>query len=75
MQKDSKSLNILIKVNGEDKVINENITILKFIESLKINKDRVVIELNKKIINKIDFEKTILTNKDTLEIVTFVGGG
>ena len=75
MKTDSKSSSILIKVNGEDKVIPQNISILKLIESLKINKDRVVIELNKRILKKDLFGSTLLSESDQLEVVTFVGGG
>ena len=75
MKTDSKISSILIKVNGEDKSVPQNISILKLIESLKINKDRVVIELNKKILKKDLFDLTLLSENDQLEIVTFVGGG
>ena len=75
MKIDSKISSILIKINGEDKVIPQNISILKLIESFKINKDRVVIELNKKILKKDLFDLTLLSENDQLEIVTFVGGG
>lgn len=75
MKTDSKNSNILIKINGEDKFIPQNISILKLIESFKINKDRVVIELNKNILKKDLFSSTLLSENDELEIVTFVGGG
>ena len=75
MKTDSKNSSILIKVNGEDKSIPQNISILKLMESLKINKDRVVIELNKNILKKELFDSTLLSENDELEIVTFVGGG
>ena len=75
MKIDSKISSILIKVNGEDKFIPQSISILKLIESFKINKDRVVIELNKKILKKDLFDSTLLSENDELEIITFVGGG
>ena len=73
--KRSNSSNILIIINGDEKFIPEGISILELLDIYKINKDRVVIELNKNIIGKNDFEETILKDKDLLEIVTFVGGG
>ena len=75
MKTDSKASSVLIKINGENKDIPQNISILKLIESLKINKDRVVIELNKKIVKKDQFDSILLLENDQLEIVTFVGGG
>lgn len=75
MQTTSNNDKILIKVNGEDKSIPQNTSILSLLELFKINKDRVVIELNKIILKKSDFEFTILKGNEELEIVTFVGGG
>ena len=75
MKTDSRNSSILIKINGEDKSIPQNISILNLIELLKINKDRVVIELNKNILRKELFNSTLLSENDKLEIVTFVGGG
>lgn len=75
MQIDSSTSNVLIKVNGENKSIPQNISILNLLESYKLNKDRVVIELNRNILKQSDFESTTLNENDELEIVTFVGGG
>ncbi len=75
MKTNSKDSSILIKVNGENKVIPQGISILKLLESLQINKDRVVIEINKQILKKEVFDSTNLSENDQLEIVTFVGGG
>ena len=71
----STNLNVLVKSNGEDKIIPENTTILKLLYEYKINKDRVVIELNQKILNKKEFDLTTIKKNDEVEIVTFVGGG
>ena len=73
METSCKNSNVLIKVNGEAKTIPQ-ITILSLLEEYKIKSDRVVIELNKKILKKEDFNYVIKEN-DELEIVTFVGGG
>ena len=75
MKTNSKSSNVLIKINGEDKLIPQNISILELLEIYKINKDRVVIELNKKILKKEEIKSTLLKGNESLEIVTFVGGG
>ena len=75
MKIDSNTSKVLIKINGENKLIPQNISILELLETYKINKDRVVMELNKTILRKEDFQSAILNEKDELEIVTFVGGG
>lgn len=73
--KTSSDFNVLVKVNGENKFIPLNVSILKLLETCKINHDRVVIELNKEILRKDKFENTLLIEGDEIEIVTFVGGG
>ena len=75
MKTDSRSLNISVKINGEFKSLPQNISILKLLDIQKINKDRVVIELNNNILKKEEFETVYLKENDNLEIVTFVGGG
>ena len=75
MKTDSLTSSILVKINGEDKSIPQNISILRLIEMYKLNKDRVVIELNKNILKKDKFKNILLKQNDELEIVTFVGGG
>ena len=75
MQISSKDLRFLIKVNGETKLIPCSFSILNLLERYQINKDRVVIELNKKILTKEEFVSTILKENDELELITFVGGG
>ena len=75
METNCKSSSILIKVNGENKFIPYNSSILNLLESCKIKQDRVVIELNRKILKKEDFPHALLKTNDEVEIVTFVGGG
>ncbi len=75
MKTNSKNSNVLIKINGENKLIPHQCSILELLEDYKINKDRVVIELNKTILQKINLENIFLKENDELEIITFVGGG
>ena len=75
MNMDSKISNVLIKVNGEDKLIPQNTTILKLLELFKLNQGRVVMELNNQVLRKEFCNSTLLKQNDKLEIVTFVGGG
>lgn len=75
MKIDSRSLNVLIKINGEVKLVPQNISILNLLKLYKINPERVVIELNKVVLKKEYYENTKLKENDELEIITFVGGG
>ena len=66
---------IKIKVNGKKVVFNENDTIETLIKKHKIPLNKVAIELNKKILDKKKLNKVKLKNKDSIEIVHFIGGG
>ena len=66
---------IQIKINGKTHFIVENKSMNYILSKFKIPIIKVAIELNKKIINKNNIEKIILKNKDTIEIVHFIGGG
>ncbi|MBI2995973.1 MAG: sulfur carrier protein ThiS [Candidatus Melainabacteria bacterium] len=64
-----------MKINGEVKLVPQNISILNLLKLYKINPERVVIELNKVVLKKEYYENTKLKENDELEIITFVGGG
>jgi thiamine biosynthesis protein ThiS len=66
---------IKIKINGKKVVFNENDTIETLIKKHKIPLNKVAIELNKKILDKKKLNKIKLKNKDSIEIVHFIGGG
>ncbi len=67
-------MNIKVKINGETVELNEglNLNDLALMRSLK---GFFAIEKNLKIINKEDYEKTLIENGDEIEIVGFAGGG
>ncbi len=64
-----------IKINGQFKEINGVNTISELLEELKLNSKKVVIELNREIIEPKDFSSKQIKDGDTIEIVHFVGGG
>ena len=45
------------------------------LENLGLDVTRIAVELNKEIVRKSEYSETILKDGDTLEIVSFVGGG
>lgn len=60
--------------NGKKIVTNaENVLVL--IKELKFDPAVVVVELNKKIIQKDDWNSSNLSEGDSLELISFVGGG
>ena len=72
MKKNNK---IKIKLNGKSSTIDKNISLKKYINIIKIPIKKVAIELNHQIVDKNRLNKIKLKNKDTIEIVHFIGGG
>ena len=66
---------IKIKVNGKKILLEENRSVEKLVKKLKLPIKKVAIELNKKILDKKKLNKIKLKNKDSIEIVHFIGGG
>jgi len=62
-------------VNGKEMQFDEAITIEALLIQLKLNEDRVVVEVNRQIIEKSKYGSTYLNSDDRVEIVSFVGGG
>ena len=66
---------IKIKLNGKEKLINNNTKIQKLINDLKIPIKKVAIELNREILDKKKLNIIELKKNDKIEIVHFIGGG
>ena len=66
---------IKIRINGKERLIEENISLLKLIKILKIPVKKVAIELNHEIMDKKKLNKKMMRKNDKIEIVHFIGGG
>lgn len=64
-----------IVVNGEPREISEEATVLALLESLGLQSDRVAVEVNAQVVRRARHGEQRLSTGDTVEIVTFVGGG
>ncbi|MGL4847789.1 MAG: sulfur carrier protein ThiS [Clostridium sp.] len=62
-------------VNGKEVLLENEITVSEFLSEKELNRDRVVVEINKKICIKEDFDYVTLKEDDEIEIIAFVGGG
>ena len=71
----TKKNKIKIKLNGKFITVQQSLSIKSLVEKHKIPIKMVAIELNKKILEKSNYKKTILKNNDKVEIVHFIGGG
>ncbi len=63
-----------MKVNGST-YNYEGQTVQEVLEDLAFRIDRIVVEYNGKILSKAEWESTRVSAADTMEVVTFVGGG
>ncbi len=64
-----------ITLNGEKKSVPDSVTVLGLLELLKIQHQRVAVELNETIVKKDRYALTALKEGDSLEVVSFMGGG
>ena len=64
-----------IKINGKQFDLQDGASIETAILSHNINPETVVVELNERIIKKIEWSTISLKENDAMEIVSFVGGG
>lgn len=64
-----------ITINGENREVEQNLTISELLRKLEMPDQRIAVEINKEIVRKKDWESTILSDADKIEIVHFVGGG
>ena len=64
-----------ITVNGKQHQIEPEMTIVKLLEELELDSSRIAVEHNLIVVSRDAFEKTTLSDGDSLEIVQFVGGG
>lgn len=67
--------NIAVTVNGEQREIAGELTVLEYLELLGLTPDRVAVELNRAIVKKAQWGCTPIENGAAVEIVQFVGGG
>lgn len=64
-----------MKVNGEEKSIEKNQSLLQFLTTSGLDTASLAVALNGEIIPKSTYAEVILKEEDHLEIVRFVGGG
>jgi sulfur carrier protein len=64
-----------IRVNGEEREINQGLSVTQLLQELQLRPGRIVIELNRHILAREHHNSTLLNEGDVLEIVHFVGGG
>ena len=64
-----------IQLNGNSYEINNGTNLNELLNKLKIQKNKVAIEVNGEIVEKNKYPNLILNKGDKVEIVQFIGGG
>ncbi len=64
-----------IQLNGDSYEIINGTNLNELLNKLKIQKNKVAIEVNGEIVEKNKYPNLILNNNDKVEIVQFIGGG
>ena len=64
-----------ITCNGEQKAVDNDISLNDLVLSLKLNPQSLVAEVNGKIIEQPQFSDKKLQDGDRIELIRFVGGG
>ena len=65
----------MITVNGKEFIPEQPVTVAEYLEANQYQINRIAVELNYELLPKSVYASTYLKDGDTLEIVSFVGGG
>lgn len=63
-----------LTINGERRQVTDGLTVARLVTELG-GRGRVAVELNGEVLRQAQHPETTLRDGDTLEVVTFVGGG
>ena len=64
----------MVKINGQPSEAAGK-TVAQIVTEQGLNVQRVAVELNGDIVKRSDFDKVVVKEDDSMEIVNFVGGG
>lgn len=64
-----------MKLNGTIYHLEQPVTLLDLLSEYGFQTQRIAVEMNGTIIPKAMYDQVTVTNDDTLEVVSFVGGG
>jgi len=64
-----------VVVNGSERTVPEALTIEGLLQSLDLGAARVAVEVNGAVVARRDHGRTVLRDRDRVEVVQFVGGG
>ncbi|HET9439764.1 MAG TPA: sulfur carrier protein ThiS [Longimicrobiales bacterium] len=66
---------IQVTINGEARAVSNGLTVSELLTSLGLHPRLIVVEHNREILNREQYDKTEVRAGDAFELVHFVGGG
>ncbi len=64
-----------IQVNGEQRALQSECTVARLLDELNLAGQPCAVEVNAAVVPRREHEQRLLSDGDTVEIVTLVGGG
>lgn len=64
----------MVKINAEEKNV-AGMTVAEYLATTNYNPKRIAVERNGDIVSKLQYDNTVLQDGDSVEVVSFVGGG
>ena len=65
----------MITVNGENRTLENPVSVTEYLKAWNDIPVQVVVELNEEIIKRENYDTTVLKDGDVVEILHFMGGG
>ena len=65
----------MIKIDGEEKELSSEIILEKLLEINKFDTSRIAVIVNDDIVPKDIYKEKVIKDGDSIEVVSFVGGG
>ena len=65
----------MIKINGEEKELSSEIILEKLLEINKFDTSRIAVIVNDDIVPRDIYKEKVIKDGDSIEVVSFVGGG
>ena len=64
-----------VELNGESRDVPEGVSLERLVELYSLPRQRGAIELNREVVRRAEWAKTVVADNDRIEIIHFVGGG
>ena len=66
---------IQVQVNGKEREVQSGLSVHQLVESFDLDPKLIVVELNRDILSRDQFDDVQISEGDAVELVHFVGGG